>query len=217
MASVDIQKLNREHPLHALYRDVWDDFDLLNAGGIRLKNQAQRFLVKRPKELFDVYQERIKRFTYQNIMGQIVGWYVGAMFRREPNLDLPAGADQWYKERFLPNCDRGGKSYVALFRDIFRSLILYKCCFVLTDRPHADEPPSDRADEQARGLDQPYLVNYDPRQVLNWQADSYGNLNWVVIRTEEETGNFLNDGVDHITRWYYFDRQNYQVYEHRQS
>jgi hypothetical protein len=93
--SEPIEKLNREHPIHKLYRDAWDELDLLNAGGVRLKNIAQRFLMKRPRELFDIYNERIKRITYQNIMGQIVGWYVGSLFRRNPNIDIPESADKW--------------------------------------------------------------------------------------------------------------------------
>lgn len=207
-----VEKLNRQHPIHALYRDAWDDFDLLNASGVRLKNQAQRFLVKRPKELFDVYQERVKRITYQNIMGQVVGWYIGSLFRRNPNIDIPEGADKWYGDEFLKNCDRGRHSYNNFFRNVFRNLILYKYCFVLTDRPKADTLPASRAEETEMGLDQPYLVCYDPRQVINWQADEYGDLLWVVIRIEREEGGFLQP-VKSMVRWYYFDRSQYQVYE----
>src|SRR5215831_17364950 len=210
-ASEPIEKLNREHPIHKLYRDAWDELDLLNAGGVRLKNNAQRFRMKRPKELFDIYNERIKRITYQNIMGQIVGWYVGSLFRRNPNIDIPEGADKWYSDDFMLNCDRGGHSYNEFFRDVFRNLILYKYCFVLTDRPHADLQPVSRADEQLMGLDQPYLVCYDPRDVINWQGDEDGTLCWVVLKVETEGSEFLGDAVN-VVRWYYYDRQKYQIW-----
>jgi hypothetical protein len=214
--TVPIEKLNRKHPVYGLYQDAWTDFDLLNAGGVRLKNQAQRFLVKRPKELFDVYQERIKRFTYQHIMGQIVGWYIGALWRRNPSIDITEGADPWYSDAFLPNCDRASRQYNDFFKLVFRNLVLYKYCFVLVDRPHADQPPEDRAQEQEMGLDQPYLVPYEPRDVINWQADAFGILKWVVIRTETEETPFLGDSRS-IVRWYYFDRTDYQVYEYVQK
>ena len=50
-------------------------------------------------------------------MGQIVGWYVGSLFRRNPNIDIPEGADKWYSDTFLENCDRAGHSYNDFFRD----------------------------------------------------------------------------------------------------
>jgi hypothetical protein len=149
-------------------------------------------------------------------MGQIVGWYVGSLFRRNPNIDIPEGADKWYSDTFLENCDRAGHSYNDFFRDVFRNLILFKYCFVLTDRPHADLQPVSRADEQGMGLDQPYLVCYDPRDVINWQGDQDGTLRWVVLKVETEESEFLGDAVN-VVRWYYYDRQKYQIWEYRKK
>src|SRR5678810_32167 len=75
MASVPVAKLNQQSEEYTLYSGAWMDFDLLAAGGARLKAAVTRFLAKRPKELPDVYAERCKRLTYQNILGQALGWY----------------------------------------------------------------------------------------------------------------------------------------------
>src|ERR1035438_7380191 len=93
---VPVNLLNQQHPEHKLYEDAWVSIDLLHSSGIRLKNQADRFLVKRPKELFDVYQERIRRFTYEGILGTAIGWYISAMFRRDPTIDQPDNRDKFY-------------------------------------------------------------------------------------------------------------------------
>jgi hypothetical protein len=189
------------------------DFDLLAAGGARLKAAVTRFLAKRPKELPDVYAERCKRLTYQNILGQALGWYEAALFRRNPEIVLPDGVDDWYND-FLENCDAGGTTFVDTFRSVFANLMLYRSSWILTDLPHAEVEPLTLADEQAAGLDKPYLVNYAPRDVINWATDSAGNLKWAVIRTGTLEGDFL-ETPRLVVRWYYFDRENYSIYEYR--
>lgn len=211
-ATASVTLLNQTNPVYNLFRDPWTDYELLNAGGVRLKNQAQRFLIKRPKELFDVYQERIKRFTYQAILPQIAGWYQGAFFRRNPSLELKDGVDKWYSDQFLNNCDRQGHTYTDFFRDVFRNLLLYKWSWVLTDRPKATTIPQDRAQEKELGLDQPYLVSYRPMDVINWSVDEFGELLWAVLRIETDRPAFLGN-VTKTVRWYYFDRTDYEVYE----
>ena len=92
---IDLNKLDAKRPEWQLYAEAWNHFDLLHAGGARLKQNAQEFLTKRPKELFDVYNERIKRVTYQNILGTALVWYVATLFRRNPQVDIsPDGSDE---------------------------------------------------------------------------------------------------------------------------
>jgi hypothetical protein len=41
--------------------------------------------------------------------------------RRNPNVDIPKSADEWYSEGFLKNCDRAKHSYNEFFRNVFRN------------------------------------------------------------------------------------------------
>jgi hypothetical protein len=217
---VPVTKLDVQSAEHMLYADAWTSIDLIQASGVRMKNQAERFLIKRPKELFDVYQERIRRFTHEPILGVAVGWYISAMFRKDPTIQQPKGggtaSGTWY-DAFLQNCDGANTTFIDVWREIFKQLCLNRTCYVLVDLPNTDNPgviPISRADEQAQGLDKPLLTVYDARQVINFSADTRGNLDWIVIKTERKDQEFLGETKD-VTTWYYFDRQEYRVYERK--
>ena len=208
---VPVKQLNQQHPAYSLYAETWERLELLSAGGVRLALAADRFLMKRPKEVYDVYQERIRRFRYQDILGTALGWYTAQLFRQNPHIEIKPKADDWYAG-FLLDCDRAHTSFIDKFRTVFGHLCLYGLSYVLIDKPHADAPVISRADEKQLGLDEPYLVTYSPRQVINWGDDENGNLKWVVIKCEETQTVFLGANITR-TRWYYFNEQVYRVYE----
>lgn len=219
-ASVAVEKLNRQHPEHLLYYDGWNKLDLLHASGIRLKNRAEDFLIKRPKEIFDVYQERIRRFTDAGILGTAIGWYLSAMFRKDPDIGKPAGTDAWY-DTFLDDCDGGGTGYFDMWREVFKQLTLNHISYILIDLPGSDDAKSNvvpitRADERQAGLTNPILSVFDARQVINWSMDRRGNLDWIIARAYLQRETFLGDVVNE-TVWYYFDRQEYRVYRYQQK
>ena len=92
---------------------------------------------------------------------------------------------------------------------------MYKAAYVLVDLPAPgddDEAPVSLAAQTAQGLLDPYLVLYEPSQVVNWELDSYGNLEWVVIRIQVADQEFLGDAQT-LTYWYYFDRQRVALYQ----
>jgi hypothetical protein len=212
-ARVPIEKIDRRHDEYKLYADAWEDFALLNKGGVDLRNQFARFLVRRPMELYDVYQERAKRITQQPILGTVTGWYNAALFRRNPEIDIsPEGAGNgWYADDFLTNCDLANTAFIDFFRRIFTQLQLFGRAWVLIDLPQTAAIPQSRADEQDLGLDRPYLVNYDPRQVINWKVDNFGNLSWAVTKWVTEEAAFLGPS-DKYTYWCYYDSTQYLKY-----
>lgn len=217
-SSIPIIKLDRKHPHWDSYHDVWDQLELLHEGGIKLKRHADIFLAKKPKELFDVYQERVRRFVYQNLVGNCVGWYIVKLFQREPVIDLKVKDDS--ADAFMLDCDRAGTTFVDFFRRVFQCQILYRMAFVLIDKPRADQAPipiRTRADEKQAGMDRPNLVLYSPQQVINWAADDYGNLNWIVIKflQMEQADAFGDVIINHY--WCIYDRQNFYVYEYQET
>ncbi len=202
--------LDRKHPTFDQYAISWENIDLLAEGGIRLQQHMERFLIKRMKELFDVYQERIKRFSYTPNVGTCVGWYEAALFRRAPEIDIP-GDDDFYT-RFLSDCNRNGVGFVDLWRSIYKLMLLMGRSWVMVDCPKANEQPASLLDEREMGLDQAYCVVYDPRQVINWGVNQFGEIDWVLIKTLEQPSDFL--GEDKATLvWTYYDRQQFARYE----
>src|ERR1035441_3407100 len=81
-----IKQLSQEHPDYTALRDTWYQLSVLYEGGHTIKEQAATFLVRRPKELQEIYQARLERFTYDNILGACFGWFRAALFKNPPTI-----------------------------------------------------------------------------------------------------------------------------------
>jgi hypothetical protein len=70
-----------------------------------------------------------------------------------------------------------------------------------------------RAEEDASGRSRAYLVDYGPEEVINWNYDPSGGLEWAVIRTSCLQQSTVADSKwERETRWIYYDRENYLMY-----
>ena len=203
---------HREWTCHARY---WGDADLLYRGGAAVRENASRFLVKRPVEPNEVYAQRCARFSYQNILATAIGWYLSALFEQPgPQVQMKGGAPTVeYLNAFLSNADGGGTALVDLAKGWFERLVLDRTAYVLIDLPGANGSQFTSVREQidAGALDA-YLVSFTASQVTNWGTDRRGNLDWVLITTEDHRSS-LEGGTQCVDRWYYFDRETFTIYE----
>jgi hypothetical protein len=216
---VRVSLLNQQHPEYVVRQDAWTDLALLYEGGAELKAHAERLLKKRPREDEEVYAARLDQLTYQNILGTGLGWYSAAMFEVPPEILFDGKHDDDFYDRFLENCDGAGTSYVDFWKKAFQHMLTFSCVWVLTDLKaleHGDPVPVTLEDERRLGLLDPHLAAYTPLNVINWRTDERGELRWVVVRTEVEDQEFLEER-QLVTRWFYYDREEYRVYEDRRS
>lgn len=214
-----VNLLDLKHPEYEARYEAWLDLSLLYEGGAALKARCERLLKKRPREDEEVYAARMDRFTYQNILGTGLGWYGAAMFDTAPEIFFNGGSGSEAYTRFLQNCDGIGTTYVDFFKRVFQVLLTYGAGWVLTDLRTLgpdEPPPASLEEERQRGLLDPHLVCYSPLNVINWQMDEMGKLEWAVVKTEVQRQEFLKK-PEIVTTFYYFDRENYRVYEDRRS
>ena len=85
---IPIQKIDKHSYEYDQYADLWSALALLYTGGWELRLKAANFLWQRHKEPQDVYQSRVYRFNYNNIIETVIGWYTSYLFRREPEVDI---------------------------------------------------------------------------------------------------------------------------------
>src|SRR5215813_5916032 len=83
-----MRNINREHPDYAAKRAMWKKYLDLYAGGEQIRQNAAEYLVRRSKEMPEVFQERLSRVFYENYAGSIVDWYAATLMRREPMLQF---------------------------------------------------------------------------------------------------------------------------------
>ena len=210
--------IEQEHPDYTSKSRMWRRYRDLYAGGEQFRHNAAEYLLRRQKEPLEVYQERLARVFYENYLGSIVDWYTATLVRREPVLEF-TGANEPAKEfyaRFVQNCDLRGTTLTQFFKQQMTEALVCGKSYVVVDFPRTDSPALTRADEDESGRSRAYLVAYNADELINWSYDQRGELEWVVIRTsllkQDDVKTF---GWKRETRWIYYDREKFEIYERR--
>ena len=214
-----MKAIEREHPEYTSRKAMWEQHGDFYAGGEQFKARAGNYLVRRQKEPADVYWERLNRVFYENYVGSIIDWFAATLFRREPVLAIE-GANEPGREffgKFTEDCDLKGTNLTDFFRKVFVNALVNGVGYVLIDFPRADRQASSRAEEDMDGTSRAYLVSYAAEDIINWGKDSYGNFDWVVIRTNHWKNESAEADPYVETRWMYLDRTRYQVFQKRED
>ena len=211
--------ITREHPEYERSREVWQQYRDLYAGGEQFKANATRYLIQRQREGAPVYYERLSRVFYENYIGSIVDWYTATLFRREPVITFEGaeGGRQFFG-RFVDNCDLQGTSFCDFFQRQFVEALVCGCSHVLIDFPRSLREAGTRAAEDALGASRAYLIGYSAEDLINWSLDEHGNYEWVVLRTSSlRKGAIEDERWSKRTRWAYFDKQRFRIYENTEA
>ncbi len=213
------EHIEQEHPDYSAKWRVWRRYRDLYAGGEQFRQNAGEYLVQRQKEGLDVYHERLARVFYENYVGSIVDWYTATLVRKGPLLEfggLGDTAKSFYND-FVDNCDLRGTSLTQFFKDQLTEALVCGKSYIVVDFPKVADVPLSRAEEDAQGRSRAYLVGYTADEVINWSHDDHGILEWIVLRTaclkQDSVKSF---GWKKETRWVYYDRQKYQIFERRE-
>lgn len=220
-----VKDIDRKSEEWTRYHYAWELMNWLYCGGVDLEIQCEQFLKRRPKELSDVYQSRVENFKYQNHVGTAIDWYLAALFEKpariEPEVEAGTTVEPWdtlnqdqkdYYDGLEKNCDRAGTEMVEHFRTYFKHLLLYGRACSLIDLPVKGEY-NNALEEREAGQFDPYVVTYDPRQLINCGKDQHGALDWIVFSARETHSDGPLTKTTVVDRWYYFDKTNFAVYE----
>ena len=212
---MNMPNINREHPEYIARKAMWKQYRDLYSGGERLRENASEYLVRRHKEPGEVYAERLTRVFYENYVGSIVDWYAATLLRREPVLLFEGNdvAAKGYYDLFSDDCDLKGTNFSEFFRQRFVQALVCGSSYIVVDFPRANGPVSTRAEEDASGRSRAYLVDYGAEEVINWNYDQTGSLEWAVIRTSCLQQSKVTDAKwERETRWIYYDRELYRIF-----
>ncbi len=178
LGTLEAKNVEYEQMLPAL-----QEIDLLVSGGYKLKNSIRHFLPQRPGEDNEIYETRLKKFTYLNILSTNINEQVSKLANTSMTVEgLDTNPKFW--SAFREDTDLAGRSEKNLISLIFRELLKFKKIYVHVDKNKSDIIPINKLQEEALGL-RPYIVTYSPLQVINW-SESKGKLNWLKIRQISE-------------------------------
>jgi hypothetical protein len=125
------------------------------------------------------YRNYIKRAVYTNFTGRTKNALVGAVFRKDPTIVVPAGL-----EYLIDDATGDGLSLNQLAKDELSNLLEVGRAGFLVDYPQADQGLSvedvDLLDLRAS------IVPYTAEQIINWKLDSYGGRKLLTLIVLEE-------------------------------
>jgi hypothetical protein len=125
------------------------------------------------------YRNYIKRAVYTNFTGRTKNALVGAVFRKDPTIVVPAGL-----EYLIDDATGDGLSLNQLAKDELSNLLEVGRAGFLVDYPQADQGLSvedvDLLDLRAS------IVPYTAEQIINWKLDAYGGRKMLTLIVLEE-------------------------------
>lgn len=199
------ESLERKHPDYIEWSDEWEKYrDML--GDVLI--DKKRYLPRNKIEPTDQYDFRIDVSEFIPESGLAVEQLIGALYDKKPKREF--SSQQREVAEFLDNADRRGNSWNSVIEDIAFQLIGYGTTRVLINTPSVEKSvgPVTRLDEKSLGI-RPYVINYGPLAITDWDTDDLGQLIFVRIREErfkKLTDNRLEESKNHV-RFIEYDQE----------
>lgn len=176
----------------------------LYCGGEEWRALTSHWLPKHPDEMPDLYQARLARALYENHVGPIIGTLAAAVFSEAPQVGDVEG--DWLAT-FLANVDGKGTALGPWCTERLVDALIQGKAFVWVNLPARDgTPPETRAEEEARGLLDAFLVSIPAEQVIDWETDAQGRLRWLMIRDVVQERPSVDAPRSRVHRWTAIDR-----------
>ena len=183
--------LRQTHPEYQVR--LWTELQDFYVGGYQLLGKSRNYSGPQAGENQDRYGDRCGAIGYINYLGEIVDYYVAALFSQELELTeacdaddkaTPGGkSDTDFYSAFAADADLAGNSFAGVLRDAFRDAVLLKSALICCDFPAADEAPTSLAAEDALGANRAYIYPMPLEQLINWEIDRFGAYKFAIIYT----------------------------------
>lgn len=208
MTSVKLSLLEQKHNDYDLYFNTWDTIADLKEGAYALLRNPAKYCPKRtPDEDEDIYQMRLKKFSYTPVMSNAVREFVSKLSSAPLHI---TNADNAFWTSFR-DCTNGStvnrKDEQDLLNDLFSHMLYYGRVHVAVDTPQLLQIPRS-AYELNKANVLPYVTVFDPRHVINW-GDDY---DWFVTKLYYQRSQPLQLPVT-VCRWTVWTSTVVQVYE----
>ena len=187
-----------KNPTYHMYYDTWQQTRDAVKGSVAIKEKRARYLPVPDGETGSEgatnlryaneehkgtgtlrYRNYIKRAVYTNFTGRTKNALVGAVFRKDPTIVVPAGL-----EYLIDDATGDGLSINQLAKDELSNLLEVGRAGFLVDYPQADQGLSvedvDLLDLRAS------IVPYTAEQIINWKLDAYGGRKLLTLIVLEE-------------------------------
>jgi len=200
---MQLQQLESTKPSYEAQKALLQRIEILYKGGALIEQHKHLFLPRRIEEE-EIYQLRLNRFTYTNLLSDniqkiLTRFNSGQIQVTGENVNSLTG--------FRNNIDSDGCGEKAYLNILLRNLLIHQCAYIRVDKPYSDIEPVNAVQERQLGLD-PYLVSYTPLDVINEDVDG----KWFKIRTLHTVNSPFGETY-HKVVWTIIDEENVSVFE----
>ena len=179
------ERLSQVHPEYdeSVLREYWA---LYKGGQTLLKDQrlVARMIPSEMGEHPQRYNERLRRATYINHFGKIVGFFCSAIFQQQVQVleDGDTEKTDDYYENFQKNADGKGNHLTFSLRKALVSAMVCKRGVLVVDFPLQGKSDSLLSQRERGGAALPYLVHRDTTDLINWKEANDGTFEWCVFK-----------------------------------
>jgi len=192
------EKLDKKHPDYALWEGEWKRYRDVVGDALAQKTD---YLPRNKFEPAPQYEFRVDLSQFVPESGLAIERLIGALYKEKPKRDFKGNESDLAS--FIDKANRKGQTWNQVVEDIAHRLMSYGTTRVLINVPPVvfDEPPSEdgipltedggltRAEEQEAGI-RPFVINYSPFAVVDWNHDlETGELIYCRIKEERTVRN----------------------------
>lgn len=175
-----ISYLESKHSTYEELSEVWEKITHLTVGGYLIESHKEKYLPQRCGEEDFIYKQRIKKFTYRNLLGSLIQQQASKLAAGSYNISgIDNNSDFWIK--FRENIDLKGTEEFDFLTKLLRQVLKYQTLYIHVDKPKSEIKPINKQQEELLNL-RSYLVLYNAPDVYDWEEDSRDNLTFIKIR-----------------------------------
>jgi len=229
---ITLDALLKKHPERVKWESRWSDYVLAYRGGheflaaagtgggtaqssasiagaLGYGKRTRRFLWQLEGEPDSKYASRLERASYINYVAAIIDYFRHWLYSQPPQIrpTEQVEAPNWWAG-FCENASGGGLSFVDVARDSFLDVLLCRRAGWLIG---SAQNVAGRDDDN-----RVVLTPYGAGDILDWQQNACGELDWITLCKEQTVRAFPDDRVRTkvIT---YLDRQEWHSWEVRSN
>jgi hypothetical protein len=195
------------------------------AGLLQQNKIPRRFLYQLEGEPTVKYNARWERAFYIGYIGAIIDYFRHWLFSQPPEIrpciedaevdanddPRPPEVPDWWED-FFNDCTGSGKGLIDFLRDVFLDVLVCQRAGWLIGSPSADVGSMTQGDAEDAGVDGVVLTPYTAEEIVDWQHNDAGELDWVVLRKQHDIREF--PGVRKRTEVYtHVDRNEWHAWE----
>lgn len=212
-----IKELNQTREDKACLGHV-SDLQALYVGGEAFKAKLDKFLPAKPFEPWETHAARKNEAAYRNYLGPIVDYFASMLFSERPVAKAKLDGkevtepDKFWSE-FREDADANGGDLDAVFKDRLTQAMISGKSWLRVHAPTVDRIAESKLEFDELGLGECWLEPLAYDQVLDWETDQSGRLEWAIThRTEAKRTSISGDRKNIVETWEFLTPDSIETY-----